>query len=94
MSIKDEMFEIARKAIAEQYKAQIPEGYELWRIEEFDRAKHRAPHLLMEGCRNPKLKYIASIHGGTDNYYRAVTELGETATQAVEACLANLITNH
>lgn len=93
-SFKDEMFDIARKALAEQFANQMPEGYEIWRLEEYTPHKHKAPHLTIAANRNPKLRYIASIHGGDDNNYRAVTELGETAADAINACLAHLTTNH
>ena len=84
MTLYDEMLEIARQALNQQYKYMLPRGFEIFRLAEYDPSKHTAPHLAFEFRARPECRYIAWLTSDTASF----TGLGETVHDAVKQAIA------
>lgn len=90
MSIMDEMFEVLRAALNNEYSALLPEGGEITRLAEYNPATHTAPNLWFEKKEKPNAKYIATITYGNEEESGCCSCLGETIHDAIKATIAKI----
>lgn len=86
LAFASEMLDLARKALNEEYKHLLPDGFTILRVAEYDSAKHKAPHLLFEKRDRPAARYIVWLASDTASF----TALGETLNDAVKRAIATV----
>jgi hypothetical protein len=80
------MFSLLTQAMNGLYADQLPEGASIYKIAEYDPARHTAPNLWFEKRENPEAKYLAIIVTPTSS----VPALGKTVSDAVEFALSKV----
>jgi hypothetical protein len=76
-------FAVLRDALNAQYKHMLPEGFDVYKIAEYDPVKHPAPNLWYEKTQNPAARYLVIL---TSDYATAPA-LGITVNDALAAAI-------
>jgi len=85
--MQPDMLEIVRKAINAEYAALLPDGFEVFRVDEYTQAKYPAPNLWYEKTHLvPEAKYVAILLGEQES----VPALGVTVNDAVKRAIAKI----
>jgi len=87
MTVPQEMLDIVKQALNAEYVALLPEGFQIYKVDEYDPAKHTAPNLWYEKLKVvPDAKYLAVLVGPTSS----VPALGETVNDAIKRAIAKI----
>lgn len=82
-----EILELVIKAISAEYGNLMPDGFTVYRVDEYTQEKYPAPNLWFEKSREvPGAKYIVIL---TDDV-SSVPALGETVNHAMKRAIAKI----